>query len=379
MQTLEKISQHMKDRSSELRELKSQGKKIVGYFPCGYFPDEMVYAAGAVPVALNRGGDHEPVEVAGSYISRWIYTFGRACIGNRMSGTEPIYNLIDIFMVPVTDNHVRIVADTWDTFTDVEVFRFGVPHVKMQEALDFYEGGLQFLKDRLEKLTGNKITDQALNEEIELANKERDLFNQIAEMRKGERPPISSRDFVTLNHASLLLDRKVMVGLLKEVVDELKGIETAASAGPRLMIMSTTLAHGDYRVFDMIANAGGQVVVEESGEGIRHFTEKVDVNGDPIKALADRYFWKRVPPGWFRPGHERQANAIKAATDYKVDGVVWYQMMFRESDEMESFWYPDILKKNVGVQMLKLVSDYDSTERGQFITQIETFIESIRR
>ncbi|MBT4512082.1 MAG: hypothetical protein HOC20_07745, partial [Chloroflexi bacterium] len=81
MQTLEKISQHMKDRSSELRELKSQGKKIVGYFPCGYFPDEMVYAAGAVPVALNRGGDHEPVEVAGSYISRWIYTFGRACIG----------------------------------------------------------------------------------------------------------------------------------------------------------------------------------------------------------------------------------------------------------------------------------------------------------
>lgn len=378
MQTLEKISQCMKDRPVELRELKSQGKKIVGYFPGGYFPDEMVYACGAVPVALNRGGDHEPLEIAGSYISRWIYTFGRACIGNRMSGTEPIYGLIDIFVVPVTDNHVRIVADTWDTFTDVEVFRFGVPHVKLESALEFYEDGLRLFKERLERLTGNEITDEKLRGQIELANRERELLSQLSEMRKAEHPPITGKEFIMLNHASLILDRSVIVPLLEEALAELNGKEGPTIDGPRLMIMSTTLAHGDYRVLDMVAQASGQVVIEESGEGIRHYQEKVAVNGDPVRALADRYFWKRVPPGWFRPGKERQENAMNLARDYKVDGVIWYQMLGRESDEMESYWYPDILKKNVGVQMLKLVSDYDSVERGQFITRIETFIESIK-
>jgi len=47
----------MKDRPAELGVLKAQGKKIIGYFPGGYFPEEMVYACDAVPVALNRGGD----------------------------------------------------------------------------------------------------------------------------------------------------------------------------------------------------------------------------------------------------------------------------------------------------------------------------------
>ena len=99
MQTLEKISQCMKDRPAELGVLKSQGKKIIGYFPGGYFPEELVYACDAVPVALNRGGDHEPVEVAGSYMSRWIWTFGRANIGYKVLGNEPVYEAIDQVIV----------------------------------------------------------------------------------------------------------------------------------------------------------------------------------------------------------------------------------------------------------------------------------------
>jgi benzoyl-CoA reductase/2-hydroxyglutaryl-CoA dehydratase subunit BcrC/BadD/HgdB len=97
-----------------------------------------------------------------------------------------------------------------------------------------------------------------------------------------------------------------------------------------------------------------------------------------MDALADRYFTRRVPPAWFRPGKERQEFAIKLAKEYEVDGVIWYQMMARESDDFESYWYPDVLKKGANAPMLKLTSDYDSVERGQFSTRLETFIESIR-
>ncbi len=378
MKTLEKVPQLMRERSAELMALKSEGKKIVGYFPGGYFPDELVYAAGAVPVALNRGGDHEPVEVAGVYMSRWIYTFARANIGNKMLGTEPIYEGIDIFIVPVTDNHVRILADTWEVFTDVEVFRFGVPHVKHDHGLDFFRGELQTLKKKLEELTGNEITDQKLLEVIKLSNRERELFEEISLMRRSENPPITGKDFIMLNHASLLLDKRVMVELLEKICSELKDGEDAESKGPRILLTGTTMAHGDTKVLDLINEYGGQVVIEEFGEGIRHFLEKVIPADDLIRALAERYFWKRVPPAWFRPGTERQELIIRLAKAYKVDGVIWYQLMARESDEFESFWYPDVLKKEADLSMLKLVSDYDSGERGGFSVRIETFLESIR-
>ncbi len=379
MHAIERLSQLMKGRAAELRELKSQGMKVVGYFPGGYFCDEIARAAGAIPVALNRGGDHEPVEVSGSVISRWIYTFGRANIGYRMLETEPLYNVIDLYVVPVTDNHVRIVADTWDVFTDVEVFRYGVPHTRHEWSPGYFMHGLEALKERLEKLTGNKVTDEKLREAIELANRERELLTEISLMRQRERPPIKTRDFIMLNHASLMLDKKVMVEALEEIAAELRGKEGPEANSPRLILLGTTLAYGDYRILDMIEAAGGNVVIEEFGEGIRHYWEKVNPEGNLLEALADRYFTRRVPPAWFRPGKERQEFVVKLANEFKVQGAIWYQMMNRETDEFESYWYPDVLRKGAGVPMLKLVSDYDSIERGRFNTLLETFLDGIRR
>jgi len=374
-----RLSQYTKARAADLEELKKQGKRIVGYFPGGYMPEELVYACGGVPVALNRGGDHEAVEVAGSYIVRWVYTFGRAHIGYRMLGTEPIYNLIDILVVPITDNHVRITADAWDVFTNVEVFRFGVPHVRHDRALAYYLNGLRSLKERLEKLTGTMSTERSLRTAIDLCNRERELLKEISLMRKRERPPITAMDFITLNHSSLFLDKQVMLELLEPLCAELREREGPPVSGPRILLMGSTLAHGDYKILDMIERAGGTVVIEEFGEGTRHYWENVRVDGDLIESLAETYFMRRVPPEWFRQGRLRQEFVISLAREFRVDGVIWYQLTNRESSDFESYWYPDVLKKEAGVPMLKLQSDYDAVESGAMNTQIETFVEMVRR
>ena len=373
-----KLSDYTRERAADLQELKKQGKKIVGYFPGGYMPDELVYASGAVPVALNRGGDHEAVEVAGAYIVRWVYTFGRAHIGYKMLGTEPLYDLIDILVIPITDNHVRITADAWDVYTDVDVFRFGVPHVKHDRALEYYLKGLFSLKDRLERLTGTEITEQRLREVIDLSNRERELLKELSLMRKSDRPPISAMDFVTLNHDSLFLDKKVMVDNLESLAAKFRGKEGQPIDGPRILLMGSTLAHGDYKILEMIEKAGGVVVIEEFGEGMRQYWETVQVDGDLMKALSETYFMKRVPPEWFRQGRERQEFIIRLAREFKVNGVIWYQLTNRETADFESYWYPDVLKSEAGVPMLKLQSDYDPGERGQLSTRIEAFIEMLR-
>jgi len=373
-----RLSDRLKERAAELQELKREGKKTVGYFPGGYMPEELVYACGAVPVALNRGGDHEAVEVAGAYIVRWVYTFGRAQIGYKMLGTEPIYDLIDILVVPITDNHVRITADAWDVYTGVEVFRFGVPHVKHDRALAYYLHGLLSLKQRLERLTGTEITEQGLRESIDLSNRERELLKEMSLTRKADNPPMTATEFITLNHASMLLDKRVMVEALEALCAQLRGVEGPPAKGPRILLVGSTLAHGDYKVLEMIEKAGGTIVIEEFGEGMRHYWETVEANGDLIRALADRYFLRRVPPEWFRPGRERQEFVIRLAKEFRVDGVIWYQLTNRETADFESYWYPDILMKEAGVPMLKLASDYDPVERGPMSTRIETFIEMVR-
>ena len=53
--------------------------------------------------------------------------------------------------------------------------------------------------------------------------------------------------------------------------------------------------------------------------------------------------------------------------------------MYRESYKVESYFFPDILKKEAGLPMLIVESEYDAMETGPLKTRIETFIGPIKR
>lgn len=377
MEAMERLSKHLRGRMIDLRRAKDEGKKIIGYTPGGYFPEELALACGVVPVGLLRGGEHEPVLVAGAYMTRWFDTFARAQIGYRMLKEESAYQIIDILVVPVTNNHMRAIADAWDYYTDMEVFRFGVPHRKNDRSLQYYLDGIKLLREKLESLTGAKIEDSKLRETIDLCNKERRLLEEISLMRKSDRPPISGRDFARLNHASFLADKEVMVEVLESLRDELRGKE-GTSPSARILLTGSTMAFGDYKIYDLIEEVGADVVVEEFAEGIRHYWWKVEPDTDLMYALADRYFGKRVCAGWFRPGRERLDYICQLAKDFRSDGVIWYQCMYHDGYDMESYYFPQILKEQTGLSMLKLETDYDAAETGPFRTRVETFVETVK-
>ena len=378
MQAMEKLTAHLKNRLAELSRAKEEGQKIIGYTPGGYLPEELVLASGAIPIGLVRGGDHSMVELAGAYICRWIDTFCRAQIGYGISGEDPYYNILDLLVMPVTDNHIRAVMDVLDYNTDLDIFPFGIPHMKEETSLDYYLHGITRVKAKLEDLTGAEITDSKLREAIQLCNKERELLRKISLTRRSERIPLSSKQFVALNHGSFLADKGIMVELLESFCQELEQRSPPPQKGPRILLTGSTLAQGDSKILDLIEEAGGIVVVEEFAEGIRPYWEDVKLDGDLMAALADCHFMRRVPPAWFRPGKERLEFLVRLATDFNVTGVIWYQLMYRESYKLESFYFPDILKRETGLPMLTVESDYEPEETSVLRTRIEAFLETIR-
>jgi len=379
MNAMDRLSSHMDGRYRELTKKRSEGVKIIGYAPGGYLPEELVYASGAIPVCLFRGGDHEAVAESAAYIPRFIDTFCRSQIGYRMLEEEPLYQMIDILIVPVTDNNMRAVAECWNFYTNVEVFRYGVPHNKEEDAYKYYEEGLHLLKEKLEAFTGNKIDDGKLRDAIELWNRMRSLFKEIALLRKSDNPPISGQEFVRLCHASFIADMPVFVEILESLVDELKKKEGKELAGSRLLMTGSTLAMGDYKLFDLVEGAGSDIVIEEFAEGVREYWNNVEANGDLIGALADSYFMKRLSPAWNRPSGERIDYLINLAKDFKADGVLWYQLMYRDGYDIQSFYFEKKIKEKAGLSMLKIESDYDVSETGPFRTRIEAFVEMLNK
>lgn len=374
---MDRLSDHLKNRLDDLSELKNNGIKIVGYIPGGYLPEELVLASGSIPLCLIRGGDYAVVELANTYINRWIDPFCRAQIGYGLSGDDPYYSLLDLLVIPITDNHIRAISDVLDYNTGIEIFPYGIPHTKDKLALNYYLQGITGLRERLEALTGAEITDSKLEASITLCNKERALLKEICLLRKGQSVPINCKEFVSLNHYSFLADKGFMVDILESVLEETRRKEALHNDSPRILLTGSTLAYGDETLIELIEESGGVVVVEEFAEGLRHYWENVNLDGDLMKSIAHCYFWRRVPPAWFRPGKERLEFLIKLARDFNVAGVIWYQLMYRESYKVESFYFPKILRENTGLPILILDSDYEAPATESMRTRIEAFLENI--
>ncbi|PQP33341.1 hypothetical protein C6A37_13415, partial [Desulfobacteraceae bacterium SEEP-SAG9] len=81
-------------------------------------------------------GDHEAVAASAPYLARFLDPFCRAQIGYRMLGEEPLYQMVDLIVVPVVDNHTRAIAESWEMWTDVDLLKLAVPANKTKHGFD---------------------------------------------------------------------------------------------------------------------------------------------------------------------------------------------------------------------------------------------------
>jgi benzoyl-CoA reductase/2-hydroxyglutaryl-CoA dehydratase subunit BcrC/BadD/HgdB len=221
----EKLAEHVKGRASEVAKAKKEGRKVIGYAPGGWVPEDMITATGAVPVPLLKGGGHEAVAESAAYIPRFIDTFSRSQIGYYKLGGDPLYNMLDLVVVPIEDCNNRMIAETFDYFTDISAFRYGIPHCKDKLAYDYYLDDLRQLQGKIEEFTGNKMDEGKLREGLAVSNRMWELLEKISDLRKSPNPPISGEEFAKLNHATFYADKAVLVECLEEICSELTGKE----------------------------------------------------------------------------------------------------------------------------------------------------------
>lgn len=381
MPAMEQISSHLRDRTAQLRRLKEKGVKIAGYFVGDYVPEELIYASGAVPICLCHGGNPMPANAALSVTTRFLCPFARAQYGERLLGEQAYYQLIDMLVVPITCQHLRRAGDLWEYFTDVKVFRLGIPHeYDSQDGLNYYLDMLRGLKSSLEEFTGKPITDEKIREAIDLYNQMRGLFKEISLTREEPDPAISTLDFIKLNHASLYADPRFMVDALDSLYQEMrdKQRESAVPDAPRLLLVSPNIAFGDYKILELVNEAGGMIVAEEVCEGVRFYWGNVASNGDLVEALAKRYLRERLPCAFMRNSARRRLEFIAGlAKEFNVAGIIWYQLLYCDTYDIESYFFIQEMEK-LGLPVLKLESDYDILDRGPLRTRIETFIETLK-
>ena len=266
------------------------------------------------------------------------------------------------------------------SFTDIPEFRFEVPREKTERAYTIYLKGLHSLKEGIEELTGNRLSNSKLKEAIGLHNRHRELLKTISLSRKADTPPLSGKEFISLVHLSYVLDIKEMQDILETYVKEL-GTREGPAKGPRILLTGLELGWGDYQVIDLIEEAGGHVVVEQYSSTLRDYWETVDLGGDMMENLAKRYLIKKVNHVAFIPRNERHDFILKLAKEFRVDGLIWYSPRYGDNANLDFFVFDKMWKKQTDLPIIKIETEYDFPEndnKGDLKTRVETFINAIK-
>ncbi len=367
---IEKFREWERNRHDYAREWKERtGGKVMGYF-CTYVPEEVLYAAGVLPVRIL--GSHEPQDVTEPHIFGMFCPFCRDCLAQGLKGR---YDYLDGLMIAQSCLHIRQTFWSWQKHVPgLEYTKFFImPHkVQSKDAPEFLRGELEEFVREVEVWTGRKVTDRALDRAIAVYNRNRELMHRLSDLRQGPEPPISGEEAMEVSMAMEMTDKAEHNAALEELLEWLPTREDKPR-GTRLMIVGSE--DDDIKFLNMVERSGGLFVVDEHCTGSRYFWNLVEPLEDRLMSIAKRYIDR--PPCPTKDWEERRRipHILKLAKEWNVRGAIIMQQKFCDPHELD---FVAVTKALEGAGVPTLFLEFDVTVPiGQFRIRVEAFLEMI--
>ena len=159
MKYFDEISNFFGKREKEIREQKESGKKVIGY-SCIFAPIELILAADAIPVRIGSGW-YDAAKLGDRIMPVEICPVIRSTVGAKMVSLSPYLELSDAVVIPLTCDGRTKLSEILADYKPI--WHMNPPRVKDDpHTLNMWKQEIQVIKEKIEKLTGNKITRKNL-------------------------------------------------------------------------------------------------------------------------------------------------------------------------------------------------------------------------
>ena len=368
-------------RVRELRERAVNGDKVVATY-CVFVPEEVVWAADAVPVGLCAGTQFS-LPFAEQVLPRNTCALIKSSFGFKLGRICPYVQSSHLIVGETTCDGKKKMFEILAEHHPVHVME--VPNKKTPPGRQLWLDEVITFKDVIERLTGNRLTAEKLSGATRKVNERRRALKRLYELRKANPVPISGKDALLVTQVSFYDDVVRCAQQVNALSDELDS-RVAAGEGvfpadaPRILISGSPMAIPNWKLHQVLETAGAAVVCEETCTGTRFFSDLVPEGGgsvdDQLEAIAERYM--NIHCACFTPNDERLEDIVRLAREYRVDGVVHYNLQFCHTYATEATLVEKTLARE-GIPLLRVETDYSDEDVGQLRTRVDAFLEMIRQ
>jgi benzoyl-CoA reductase subunit C len=354
---------------------KANGGKVMGYL-CSYVPEEILFAAGVLPMRVL--GHLDDLSVASSYFQPFVCRLIRSTLEKGLMGK---LDYLEGIIISYTCDGMRMLYDTWETHVKSRfAYLLDLPSsLDSPTNLKYFSQAIQDLASAITRHTGNPIPTKNLKKSISIYNRYRRLAKELYYLRTITGLPLSSEEFMKINLAALCAPKDVFSDKLEALLNLLK---TESNVGFPLVEARKSPVHisgaiaVDPVFYQVIDHAGGTVVSDDLCTGTRYYWDEVNENGDPILALVQRYISRVTCPSKY-PAPNRASFQIDRIKESKALGVV---ILGEKYCDPHLFDIPATRKRieELGVPTLWLETELVASGREQLATRLEAFMDILK-
>jgi bzd-type benzoyl-CoA reductase N subunit len=356
----------------QIKEFKAGGGKVFGWL-CTYVPEELIHAAGGLPVRITGYQNETELDDANAHLYIVSCSFSRSCLQMGLRGK---YSHLDGIVAGSTCDGARRLYDHWCRYVRTPFAQIlSVPRKYNEATLELYCQEVIGLKKGLEEYLGVNIGDEALLDSIGVFNRSRELLRRLYELRKRDEPPITGAETFEILNASFRMPKELFNRWMEELLPKLEASDVKNRGKARIMVIGSVLNNPAF--IQSIEDQGGLVVTDELCTSVRYWYDSVVRQGNepPLKAIARRYL-ANFPCARMFPSTDRFEKIIGLIRDYKVDGIVSENIRYCVPYAHDLPMLKDKIK-DLDVPVLALDIEYGTSGSGQIQTRVQALLEMI--
>ncbi len=359
-------------QTEQILEHKRRGNKVFGWL-CTYVPEEIIHAAGILPVRVTGYSQEMELEDGNAYMYINNCSYSRSCLQMGLRGE---YEFLDGMVAGSTCDGARRLYDLWQHYIKTPFHHIlTVPRKYTEKAHALYYQQVVQLKEQLEEFTGRQITDEQLHHSIDVYNRSRALLKQLYELRKADAPPISGAETMEVLNASFRMPKELFNQWLEQLLDELGKSSVTHKSRARLMVTGSVMNNPEF--IRSIEAQGGLVVTDELCTSTRYWSDPVVLKEgqNPVEAISRRYL-SNFPCARMVPSDERFNRILNLVKDFNVEGVISQIIRYCVPYAHDLPLLINRLKEP-GVPVLALDVEYGTSGSGQIQTRVQAFLEML--
>lgn len=347
------------------------GKKAVGIVPI-HCAEEIVHAADMLPVGM--WGGQTTLTRANEYVQAFCCSIAKAIMEFSAAGA---YKHLDAVICPETCDTLRVIPLMMRVADPITpVIGLVLPdNRKIQTGIEYTANEYRSIAKQLADITGNVITDSALQASIKLYDRHHAAMMRFFDVAADHADVINPYWRHQVVKSSFYILKEKHLALVEELTALLSAFPVNKGTGPRIVVTGI-MAEPD-KLLNLFGEFGYTIVADDLAQGSRQFRTLTPEDSDPFIRLGKRFAAFEGCSCVCDPDKVRGKILIDMVKKQQADGVVVLILKFCDPEEYD---YPcikqDLEAAGIPHLYLEIEQQMDSVE--QIRTRLQAFSEMLR-